>query len=136
MQSVTVSVNDLFEFEGQPIPAQRPDNAAVEVMVHRQFSFLPQPLKVEIGSETVTISFTEESPVAQQEAVRLAVRAGKRAAEGDNKKAIGILKRVLDLQPSLHIARRDLAMAYAASAAAVVWRCSANYSMNRAFRCV
>ena len=115
MQSVTVSVNDLFEFEGQPIPAQRPDNAAVEVMVHRQFSFLPQPLKVEIGSETVTVSFTEESPVAQQEAARLAVRAGRRAAEGDHKKAIGILKRVLDLQPSLHIARRDLAMAYAAS---------------------
>jgi len=115
MQSVTVSVNDLFEFEGQPIPAQRPDNAAVEVMVHRQFSFLPQPLKVEIGSETVTVSFTEESPVAQQEAVRLGVRAGRRAAEGDHKKAIGILKRVLDLQPSLHSARRDLAMAYVAT---------------------
>lgn len=114
MQSITVSANDLFQFEGQPIPAQRPDNTVIEVMVHRQFSFLPQPLKVEIGGETVTISFTEESPAAQQEAVRLAARAGKRAAEGDHKKAIGILKRVLELQPSLHSARRDLAMAYVA----------------------
>jgi len=115
VKSVTIQINDLFEFEGQPVPAQRPDNAVVEAMVQRQFSFLPQPLKVEIGSETVSISFAEESPAAQQEAVRLAARAGKRAAQGDHKKAIGILKRVLELQPSLHIARRDLAMAYVAT---------------------
>ena len=36
----------------------------------------------------------------------------KRAREGDYKKAIGIYKRVLELDPSLHEARRDLAMAY------------------------
>jgi tetratricopeptide (TPR) repeat protein len=40
-----------------------------------------------------------------------AERAGRRATEGDYKKAISIWKRVLELQPSLHKARRDLAMA-------------------------
>lgn len=48
----------------------------------------------------------------QAQAERLAERAGKRAAEGHYEKAVGILKRALELQPSLHRARRDLAMAY------------------------
>ena len=43
---------------------------------------------------------------------RLVERAVKRAREGDYKKAIGIYKRVLELDPSLHEARRDLAMTY------------------------
>ncbi|HAF14826.1 MAG TPA: hypothetical protein DCK99_14250, partial [Blastocatellia bacterium] len=42
----------------------------------------------------------------------LADRAVKRASEGNYEKAIGIYKRVLELQPSFHSARRDLAMAY------------------------
>jgi Tfp pilus assembly protein PilF len=115
MQSITVAINDLFEFEGQAIPASKPENAMLEVMVRRQFSFLPQPLEIQIGVESVTVSFADEAPAAQQEAVRLAGRAGKRAAEGNHQKAIGILKRALGLQPTLHSARRDLAMAYAAS---------------------
>ena len=115
MQSITVAINDLFEFEGQAIPASKPENALLEVMVRRQFSFLPQPLEIQIGVDSVTISFAEESPAAQQEAVRLAGRAGKRAADGNYQKAIGILKRALELQPTLHLARRDLAMAYVAS---------------------
>ena len=82
MQSITVAINDLFEFEGQAIPASKPENAMLEVMVRRQFSFLPQPLEIQIGGDIVTISFAEESPAAQQEAVRLAGRAGKRAADG------------------------------------------------------
>ena len=115
MQSITVAINDLFEFEGQAIPASKPELALLEGMVRRQFSFLPQPLDIQVGADAVTISFAEESPAAQQEAVRLAGRAGKRASQGENPKAIGILKRVLELYPTLHPARRDLAMAYAAS---------------------
>ena len=36
----------------------------------------------------------------------------KRASEGNYEKAIGIYKRALELQPSFHDARRDLAMVY------------------------
>ena len=59
----------------------------------------------------MTISFTEEASAAQDEAARLAERAAKRAGEGNYDKAISIWKRVLELNPSLHKARRDLAMA-------------------------
>ncbi len=110
MKSVTIQINDLFEFEGQPVPAQRPDNAAVEAMARRQFEFLRQPLQIEVGESAVTVSFTEEASAAQ-EATRLAERAAKRAGEGNYDKAISLWKRVLELNPSLHKARRDLAMA-------------------------
>jgi tetratricopeptide (TPR) repeat protein len=111
VKSVTIQINDLFEFEGQPVPAQRLDNAAVEAMARRQFEFLRQPLQIEVGESAVTISFTEEASAAQDEATRLAERAAKRAGEGNYGKAISLWKRVLELNPSLHKARRDLAMA-------------------------
>jgi Flp pilus assembly protein TadD len=111
VNSVTIQINDLFEFEGQPVPAQRPDNAVVEAMARRQFEFLRQPIQIEAGDSTVTISFAEESTTAQDEAARLAERAAKRAGEGNYDKAISLWKRVLELNPSLHKARRDLAMA-------------------------
>lgn len=75
VKPVTIPINDLFEFEGQPVPAQWPDNAAVEAMARRQCEFLRQPLQIEIGEHTVTISFTEEASAAQDEAARLAERA-------------------------------------------------------------
>jgi hypothetical protein len=60
VKSVTIQINDLFEFEGQPPPAQRPDNAVIEAMARRQFEFLRQPLQIEIGGNSVTVSFSEE----------------------------------------------------------------------------
>jgi Tfp pilus assembly protein PilF len=84
----------------------------VTALAVKQFGFLPKPLLVRIEGDDVTVSFPDESEAAQAEAARLAERAAKRAAEGDYAKAIGIFKRVLELQPSLHSARRDLAMAY------------------------
>lgn len=72
MKSVTIQINDLFEFEGQPVPAQRPGNAVIEAMIRRQFGLLRQPLQVEIADNAVTVSFSEESPNAQDEAVRQA----------------------------------------------------------------
>ena len=110
MKSVTIAINDLFEFEGQPVPAQRPHNTVVEAMARHQFGFLRQPVQIEIGDNTVTVSFSEESSKAQDEAARLAERATKRATEGNYDKAISLWKRVLELNPSLHKARRDLAM--------------------------
>lgn len=92
------------------MPAKRPDNSTIEAMVQRQFQFLPQPLKIEIRDAEVAISCHEESASAKEEAVRLAARASKRAAEGDYSKAISAWKRALELQPTLHTARRELAM--------------------------
>jgi tetratricopeptide (TPR) repeat protein len=103
----------LFEFEGKTPPTNATGLAAITPLVLKQFGFLPQPVLVTIEGDEVVIQYPEESTAAQAEAARLAERAGKRAAEGHYEKAIGILKRALELQPSLHKARRDLAMAYA-----------------------
>jgi tetratricopeptide (TPR) repeat protein len=111
VKSVTIAINDLFEFEGQPVPALRPDDSVVQLMARRQFEFLRLPVQIEIGDRTVTVSFSEESADAQAEAQKLADRAGKRAAEGNYEKAIALWKRVLEIYPSMHRARRDLAMA-------------------------
>ena len=102
----------LFEFEGKTPPTNATGLAAITPLVLKQFGFLPQPVLVTIEGDEVVIQYPEESTAAQAEAARLAERAGKRAAEGHYEKAIGILKRALELQPSLHKARRDLAMAY------------------------
>lgn len=85
---------------------------AVTPLVLKQFGFLPQPLAITIEGDEVVLQFPEESATAQTEAARLAEKAAKRAAEGNYKKAIDIFRRVLELQPSLHKARRDLAMAF------------------------
>jgi tetratricopeptide (TPR) repeat protein len=111
MRTIRLKISNLFEFEGQPVSGS-PDIATVTALVLKQFGFLPQPVLVQIEGDEVVIQYPEEPAVAQTEAARLAERAGKRAAEGNYEKAIGILKRVLELQPSLHTARRDLAMAY------------------------
>ena len=111
MLSVTITIADLFEFEGGLAPAQRPDDATIGAMVQRQFQFLPQPISVQIEQKAVTISFKEESPAAKEEAGRLAARASKRAAEGNYSKAISAWNRALELQPTLRGARLELAMA-------------------------
>jgi tetratricopeptide (TPR) repeat protein len=93
-------------------PTRTPDVTEIIPFVLKQFAFLPQPLVVTIEGDEVVLQFPEESNASQAEAARLADKAAKRAQEGNYNKAIGIFKRVLELQPSLHIARRDLAMAY------------------------
>ena len=80
MLSVTVTIADLFEFEGKLPPAERPDDAAIGAMIQRQFRFLPKPINVEIGKKDATISFNEESPAAKEEAGRLAAKASQRAS--------------------------------------------------------
>lgn len=111
MRTIRLKISDLFEFEGQ-LASGTPDLATVTALVLKQFGFLRQPISVQIEGDEVVIQHPEEPVAAQSEATRLADKAGKRAAEGNYAKAIGILKRVLELQPSLHPARRDLAMAY------------------------
>jgi hypothetical protein len=64
VKSVTIATNDLFEFEAQPVPAQRPHNTVIEAMARRQFEFLRQPLQIEIRENTVTVSISEETSKA------------------------------------------------------------------------
>ena len=54
MKSVTIQISDLFDFEGQPVSAQRPDKGVVEAMARHQFEFLRQPVQIEIGENAVT----------------------------------------------------------------------------------
>ena len=112
IRTMRLKIAALFEFEGKTLPTNATDLAAITPFVLKQFGFLPQPVLVTVEGDEVVIQYPEESTAAQAEAARLAERAGKRAAEGHYEKAIGILKRALELQPSLHKARRDLAMAY------------------------
>ncbi len=109
MQTIRIKVADLFAFEGMK-PTD--DLTAISVLVLKKYGFLPQPIVVQVDGDEVVIQYPEESTTNQTEAARLAERAGKRAAEGNYEKAIGILKRALELQPTLNTARRDLAMAY------------------------
>ena len=109
MRTIRLKVADLFEFEGKPPSG---DLATITTLAAKQFSFLPQPVVVQVEGDEIAIQYPEESSAAQAEAARLAGRAGRRAAEGNYQQAIGILKRVMELQPSLYGARRDLAMAY------------------------
>ena len=112
MKMLRLKIAELFELEGKSPPVQTPDVTALVPLVLKWYSFLPQPLLVTVEGDEVVLQFPDEPSAAKAEAARLAEKAGKRAAEGNYAKAIGIFKRVLELQPSLHSARRDLAMAY------------------------
>ena len=111
MKQIRLKISDLFEIDPQSADDGR-DLAAITAYVLRHYAFLPKPIAVALEDGDVVISFPEEPDAKKEEATRLADRAVKRASEGNYEKAIGIYKRVLDLQPSFHSARRDLAMAY------------------------
>ena len=111
MKEIRLKISDLFEIESQT--AERPKEfAAITEYVLKHYGFLPKPIAVTVENDEVVISYPEEPDAKREEAARLAARAVKRASEGQYEKAIGIYKRVLELQPSFHAARRDLAMAY------------------------
>src|SRR5947208_10226456 len=111
MREIRLNISDLVEIDPQS-GDDRKDLVAITAYVLKHYAFLPKPIAVALEDGDVVISFPEEPDAKKEEATRLADRAVKRASEGNYKKAIGIYKRVLDLQPSFHSARRDLAMAY------------------------
>src|SRR6266550_855063 len=111
MREIRLNISDLFEIDPQSGDDAK-DLAAITAHVLKHYAFLPKPIAVTVEGSEVVISFPEEPDAKKEEARRLADRAVKRASEGNYEKAIGIYKRVLELQPSFHAARRDLAMAY------------------------
>src|SRR5947207_12204929 len=111
MKEIRLKVAEVFEVE--PEETDRPsDIAGITAYVLKHYAFLPKPIAVTLEGDEVVISYPGEDDTKRAEAVRLAARAVKRASEGQYDKAIAIYKRALELQPSFHAARRDLAMAY------------------------
>ncbi len=110
MRTATINISDLYAFLGQEEPAVRPDAGVVIAMAEHQFAFLPQSLQIEVNGSVVTVTFPAVSDSAQTKTARLADRAAQRVSAGKRKKAVSIYKRVLELHPTLHQARRDLAM--------------------------
>jgi tetratricopeptide (TPR) repeat protein len=111
MKEIRLKLSELFEVDAGSGEDMK-DLVAITAYVLKHYAFLPKPIIVTLEGDDVLISFPEEPDAKKEEAARLADRAVKRASEGNYEKAIGIYKRVLELQPSFHSARRDLAMAY------------------------
>ncbi|MEO8352009.1 MAG: tetratricopeptide repeat protein [Chthoniobacteraceae bacterium] len=80
-------------------------------VIRKQFDYLPGELQVDLNDGVATIQFEEASTNDQTEARRLFEKAGKRAKNGEFRKAKGIYERVIELDPAMTVARRDLAMA-------------------------
>ncbi|MEA3429047.1 MAG: tetratricopeptide repeat protein [Thermodesulfobacteriota bacterium] len=108
--NIEIDVRTLFEFTGIPVPDKLLPLADLEKMVREQFSFLPKPFKVKFEGWKGIITYPEESPAARKESRRLQKKAAQRAAQGNYDKAVNILKRTLELEPSNYNAKRDLAM--------------------------
>src|SRR6266478_8641102 len=111
MKEIRLKLSDVFEVDPAAAEIQA-DIANITAYVLKHYSFLPLPIAVTVDGDEVVITYPEEPEPKKEEAARLTERAVKRASAGEYEKAVGIYKRVLELQPSFHAARRDLAMAY------------------------
>jgi Tfp pilus assembly protein PilF len=110
MNVIVVMLSDVIDFNGESW--QTLSREELEAGVRRRLAFLPKSAKVTIEGEVVTIELPETTAPNAAAASQLYERAGKRAREGQYRKAVDIYRRVLELDPSLLTARRDLAMAY------------------------
>jgi len=79
-------------------------------VIRKQFGYLPGEVDVEISDGVATIHFEQASEQKQTEARRLLEKAAKRAKSGEFRKAKDIYERVLELDPAMADARRELAM--------------------------
>lgn len=104
MREIRLKISELFEVD--PEARDHPKElGAITEYVLKHYAFLPPPITVVVEGDEVVISYPEEADAKRAEAARLVERAVKRAREGDYKKAIGIYRRVLELDPSFHAAR-------------------------------
>ena len=86
--------------------------SAAEIIdvIRKQFDYLPGDVHIEIGDGIVTIQFEGASAQEQTEARRLFEKAAKRAKGGEFRKAKDIYDWVLELNPAMAAARREMAM--------------------------
>ena len=83
---------------------------AIIEKIRQQFDYLPGELDIAINDGVATIRFEEASEGERSEARRLFEKAAKRASSGEFEKAKDIYTRVLELDPAMADARRELAM--------------------------
>jgi Tfp pilus assembly protein PilF len=84
----------------------------VVAALRKQFDYLPGDVQIELRDDTAVIRFEGPSPQRQTEARRLFGRAGKKAREGDYRHAAELYRRIIDIDPAMADARRELAMTY------------------------
>ena len=95
-----------------------PDAAGISQLPHEEqvlrarriFSYLPENSRVEVREGLVHVMIPEASEKEKNAAERHATSAARKARNGDYGKAKSLLKRALEMDPSLTDARRDLAM--------------------------
>ncbi|MCH7225057.1 tetratricopeptide repeat protein [Haloferula sp. A504] len=88
-----------------------PDGEAAEAELRRLLGRVADGAAVRLEDGMVTLTWPEAPDENTAEAERLMSRAVERARKGELSKAVGILGRVLELDPGRHDARRNLAMA-------------------------
>ncbi len=106
----TVRLVDISVIEG--LDLTRGSNVEIGERLRQAFNFLPKETKIEVANGIVTIDIPDSPDKAKLEADRLHDKATQRAQQGDYRKAIGILERVIKLDPANVAARRNLGMAY------------------------
>lgn len=79
--------------------------------VTKLFGFLGDIEEIELRDDAAVIRTREASSKKTAESAKLAERAAKRAKDGDYARAVDLLRRALQLNPTLPSAHRDLAMA-------------------------
>jgi tetratricopeptide (TPR) repeat protein len=109
MVTILVRLADLEFLSPHDLSGGLSTSEIVDV-IHKQFGYLPGQVDVEINDGVATIQFEEASEQKQMEARRLLEKAAKRAKSGEFRKAQDIYERVLDLDPAMADARRELAM--------------------------
>ncbi len=109
MMTIVVRLTDLEFLSPHDLSGGLSTSEIIDV-IRRQFGYLPGEVDVWIGDGVATVQFEEASEQKQTEARRLLEKAGRRAKSGEFRKAKDIYERVLELNPAMADARRELAM--------------------------
>lgn len=109
MASIVVRLSDLDFLSPLDLSGEL-SAARIAEAIRRQFDYLPGELLIEVKDGVATVQFEEASAQHQAEARRLFEKAAKRAKSGEFRKAKDIYARVLELDPAMAEARRELAM--------------------------
>ena len=104
-----VPLKDLEDIEGRNLQGGS-DEQIIQRLRH-VYDFLPTETIISISGGIVSIDIPEHVISNKLEAIRLHEKASQRAKAGDYTKAINIWERVLELDPTYVLARRDLGMA-------------------------
>ncbi len=109
MTAIIVKLADLKFLSPADLSGNLSTDEIIDV-IRKQFNYLPGEIQITIKDEVATIQFDEARAQEQTEARRLFEKAAKRAQSGEFRKAKDVYNRVLELDPAMADARRELAM--------------------------